>query len=105
MDLFHHPVQNDIDAKTEIFAVDKAGSKKHIATTDANVPKQSSQAVYSFEYDDSGIIIAQNQYDRASYKNVDLAVAKTDIEYTINGDSITFKSKGYIHAIECCRFR
>lgn len=90
----------DIDAKTEIFAVDKAGNKKHIATVDSNVPKQSSQAVYSFEYDDSGIIIAQNQYDRASYKNGDLAVAKTDIEYTINGDSITFKSKGYIHAVE-----
>jgi len=90
----------DIDAKTEIFAVDKAGNQKHIATVDSNVPKQSSQAVYNFEYEGCGIIIAQNQYDRASYKNGDLAVTKTDIEYTINGDSVTFKSKGYIHAVE-----
>ena len=92
---------SDVNANTNIFVIDAVtGEKQLVKTVSSNIKGQWSDVIYTFDYEGDAIVIAENEYDRAFYKNGALNISKKDIEYKIEQNKIILTSTEYIQAVE-----
>jgi beta-mannosidase len=92
---------SDVNANTNIFVIDAVTSEKQLVkTVNSKVFGQTSDVIYTFDYNGEGIVVAENEYDRSFYKKGALNIAKKDIEYKIEQNKIILTSCSYIQAVE-----
>ena len=86
-----------------VFTLDtKTGKKKEIFNGAAFVVSGTTVNVCSFTKNNSDIIIAETDDDRAFYKDGVLEMVPCHVDYTLDEENciITFKSEKYVHAVE-----